>query len=263
MSQGGTGLTSVAEKQVLIGGAGNTITQSANFAFDSATNALSIATSTLTTNASTGDLSVSATGDINLLPGTGGSVIIGTSGAGVIGAEAGQTLTLTGHNTLVLESTSGDIVMTLPSGSTDKVTVAGPTATEYATGLAAEDLTNKQYVDTAINNLAALTAVRVVKTTVNLGAAGTTSLGSLPANASILRVKVQVSAADTGTATLTVGKVGSTAAYMTDVENDPQTVGLYIAELYAVEAAAVEVVATVAGTAVSGTATVIVEYHLD
>ena len=265
VSQGGTGLTSVAEKQVLIGGAGNTITQSADFAFDAATNALTVGSASITGTAS-GDVTIAATatdGDINLVPNGSGSVVIGTSGAGVIGAEAGQTLTLTGHNTLVLESTSGDIVMTLPSGSTDKVTVAGPTATEYATGLAAEDLTNKQYVDTAINNLAVLTAVRVVKTTVNLGAAGTTSLGSLPANASILRVKVQVSAADTGTATLTVGKVGSTDAYMTDVENDPQTVGLYVAELYAVEAASVEVVATVAGTAASGTATVIVEYQQD
>jgi hypothetical protein len=73
-------------------------------------------------------------------------------------------------------------------------------------------------------------AVGTVTATVPLNANGTTNIGGLlPAGATILEVKVNVTVADTA-AVLTIGKSGSTSAYMAATENDPQTVGLYVAE---------------------------------
>ena len=264
VAHGGTGLTSVNPNQVLFGGASNTITQDAAFAFDPATSTLTLGTATIAAPAA-GDVTITATatnGDINLIPNGTGAVVIGNPGAGVIASDAGQTLTITGNNTLVLESTSGDVVLKLAAGATDKVTVSGPTAAEYATGLADADLVNKLYVDQAAAT-AASGSVKAVKATVNLGVAGATNIGAaLPAGATILRVKVQVTSADTGTGTLVIGKSGATSAYMTDVESDSQTLGMYLAETYVVEAASTQVIATVAGSAVSGSANVIVEYQL-
>lgn len=48
-----------------------------------------------------------------------------------------------------MESVTGDTTMILPAGTGSKVTISGPTATDYATGLTSNDLVNKQYVDTA------------------------------------------------------------------------------------------------------------------
>ena len=263
-SGGGTGLTTVNPNQVLFGGASNTITQDADFVFDPATNTLAVGTATIAAPAA-GDVTITATatnGDINLVPNGTGAVVIGNPGAGVIASDAGQTLTITGNNTLVLESTSGDVVLKLAAGATDKVTVSGPTAAEYATGVADADLVNKLYVDQAAST-ASSGSVKAVKATVNLGVAGATNIGAaLPAGATILRVKVQVTSADTGTGTLVIGKSGATSAYMTDVESDSQTLGMYLAETYVVEAASTQVIATVAGSAVSGSANVIVEYQL-
>ena len=264
VTHGGTGLTSVAAGQVLFGGAGNTIAQDADFAFDAATNALTVGSASIT-GAAGGDVTIAATatnGDINLVPNGTGAVIIGAPGAGVIAADAGQTLTVTGNNTLILESTSGDVVLKLAAGTADKVTVSGPTAAQYATSLADADLTNKLYVDQAVAT-GGSGSIKAVTATVNLATAGTTDIGAaLPAGATVLRVKVQVTSADTGTGTLSIGKYGAVAAYMLDTENDPQTQGMYIAETYAVEAASTQVIATVAGTTASGSAVVIVEYQL-
>lgn len=265
VAHGGTGLTSVNPNQVLFGGESNSIAQTADFVFDSATNTLTVGTATIAAPAA-GDVTITATatnGDINLIPNGTGAVVIGNPGAGVIASDAGQTLTITGNNTLVLESTSGDVVLKLAAGATDKVTVSGPTAAEYATGLADADLVNKLYVDQGAATAAA-GSVKAVKATVNLGVTGATNIGAaLPAGATILRVKVQVTSADTGTGTLVIGKAEATNAYMTDVESDTQTLGMYLAETYAVEAASTQVIATVAGSAVSGSANVIVEYQLD
>lgn len=265
VAHGGTGLTTVTAGQVLFGGAGNTITQDADFAFNSTNNTLTVGAATISAPAG-GDLTIASTttdGDINLVPNGTGSVIIGPAGAGVIAADAGQTLTVTGNNTLVLESTSGDVVLKLADNTTDKVTVSGPSATDYASNLADADLVNKLYVDQAIQAGAASGSIKAVKATVNLGATGTTNIGAaLPAGATILSVKVQVTSADTGTGTLEIGKVGLTGGYMTTSENDTQTVGMYVAETYVVEASSVQVIATVAGTVVSGSANVIVEYQV-
>ena len=176
---------------------------------------------------------------------------------------AGTSLTVRGNTTLTLESGTGDTTMALPSGTGSKVTVSGPTAADYATGLADADLVNKKYVDDAIATGAAAGSIKAVTATVSLSAAGSTNVGAaLPAGATVLSVKVNVTAADTATGTLVVGKAGG-SQYMTASENDTQTTGLYMAECYVVEAASEQVQATVAGTpGGSGSATVIVTYKV-
>ena len=268
VAHGGTGLTSVAEGQVLFGGADNTIVQDAGFSYTPTTGELTVGGANIAAPVD-GGVTIASTntdGDITLVPNGAGSVVIGNPGAGIIEAGAGQTLTVTGNNTLVLESTSGDVVVKLAAGSVDKVTVAGPTAEEYATDLAAADLVNKHYVDQvaaagAVANNAGTT--KAVKAVVSLATTGSTNIGSLlPAGATVLRVKVQVAAADTGTATLSVGKAGAEGAYMLATECDAQTLGIYIAETFVTEDAETQVVATVAGAAAAGSANVIVEYQL-
>lgn len=264
VAHGGTGLTTVAANQVLFGGASNTVAQDVDFAFDSATNTLTVGSATI--QGGTTDVTITATGtngDINLVPNGTGAVIIGPSGAGEIESEAGQSLTITGSTVLTLSSLGGDVVLSVANNTTDKVTVAGPSATDYATNLADADLVNKLYVDTAIQSGAASGSVKAVKATVDLGATGTTNIGAvLPAGATILRVKVQVTAAGAATALLQVGKTGLVGGYMSDAENDPSGAGMYISETYVVEGAAVQVIATVSGTVTTGSANVIVEYQV-
>jgi hypothetical protein len=119
--------------------------------------------------------------------------------------------------------------MALPTGTGSKVSISGPTAADYATSLAANDLVNKQYVDTVAGS--AVGDVKAVSATVDLSATGTTNIGVvLPAGSTVLSVKVNVTALDTGNGTLSVGVSGNVAAYMAVTENDPQAIGLYLAE---------------------------------
>lgn len=264
VAHGGTGLTSLTAGQILVGNGTSAVALDADLAFNSGTNTLTVGTATIQGGAT--DVTITATGtngDINLVPNGTGQVVIGPAGDGVISADAGQTLSIIGNDTLVLSSTAGDIVMTLANNTTDKVTVSGPSAADYATNLADADLANKKYVDDAIQAGAASGSIKAVKATVNLGATGSTNIGAaLPAGATILRVKVNVTAADSGTGTLEVGKTGLLGGYMATTENDPQTTGLYLAETYVTEGSSVQVLATVAGSAASGSATVIVEYQV-
>jgi hypothetical protein len=202
--------------------------------------------------------------DLVLMPNGTGSVIVGPSGAGLIQSDAGQALTVRGNTTLTLISLTGSMALTLPAGTGSKISVVGPTAANYATGLAAGDLTNKQYVDDAIISGAASGAIKAVKAVVPLNANGTVTLTpALPANATVLSVKVNVTVVDTS-ATLSVGVTGNVARYMTTSENDPQTTGLYLSEVYDTDGATVTILATVAGSTGSGSGScnVIIQYQV-
>jgi hypothetical protein len=100
---------------------------------------------------------------LKLLPNGTGSVVIQTdnvvfdapnSSSSQIESGPGDTLSIIGTAGLTLQSGAGDIVVTLaaPEGSetTNKMSIAGPVAADYATGLANNDLTNKYYVDQTI-----------------------------------------------------------------------------------------------------------------
>ena len=265
VTNGGTGLSTMTAGQLLIGGSGTAaVVQDADLAFDAATNTLTVGSATLAGTAA-GDVTLTATGtnaDINLVPNGTGKVVVGAAAAdGVIASDAGYALTVTGGSVLTLGSTTGDTTMSLAASDAYKVTISGPTAAQYATGLAAEDLTNKQYVDDAIASGAAAGAVKAFQAVVSLNGSTAVNVGTaMPAGSTVLSVKVNVtSAADAGT--LVVGKSGSTSAYMADGENDTSATGLYVAECFVTETGAVQVVATPAG-GTSGSATVIVTYQV-
>ncbi len=260
---GGTGLTTVATGQILYGAGAAPLDSSAAFTFDDV-DTLTVGTGTFQGNAT--DLVITSTatnGDLVLMPDGTGSVIVGPTGGGLIQSDVGEALTVRGNDGLTLETGTTDIIMLMPSGTGTKVTVSGPTASDYATGLTANDLVNKQYVDDAIATGAAAGSIKAVTATVPLDADGSTNVGAaLPAGSTIVSVKVVVTVVDS-TATLVVGKAGGNQ-YMTATENDPQTTGMYMAETYVVEAGSVTVQATVAGSATDAgaSATVIVEYKV-
>jgi len=285
VANGGTGDTTLTDTAILSGNGTSPVENSTALTFDSTTNLMTIGDTTgVTIEADGGDVTITAlatNADINLVPNGTGAVVIGPTGAGVIASDSGNTLTVNGQTGLTLEagtsgnvaitsaagtvnvtSTSGDITMTVANSTADKVTVAGPSAADYATGLADADLVNKYYVDTVAGS--ATGDVKAVKATFSLAAVGTFNIGSaLPAGATILSVKANVTSADTGTGTLSIGKSGSVSAYMTTSENDTQTVGIYIAETMVTEAGSEQVIGTVAGTpAGAGSVTVVVTYQL-
>ena len=104
--------------------------------------------------------------------------------------------------------------------------------------------------------------VKAFKQTVSLGANTTTDIGTvLPTGATILSVKVNVTVVNT-TSTLSVGIGAGPSDYMTVAENDPQTLGLYLAETMVVNSA-VQIIATVAAqTGGVGSADVVVTYQI-
>lgn len=268
-TNGGTGLASFVANEVFYAGSTSTMSQSANFTFDG-TSTLSVGgAAPLTINGATGTITATATnGNINLVPNGTGSVVIGPAGAGLIQSDAGQSLTVTGSSVLTLSSTGtttgNGVNVGLDTGTAAKLSITGPTATNYATGLAANDIPNVQYVTNAIATGASSGAIKSYTATVPLNANGTTNIGSaLPANAIVVQVKVNVTVADTG-ATLTVGTSGTPAAYMTSGENDAQAIGLYVAETYVLDATGTQIIATVASSAATGgsTCTVMVEYKV-
>lgn len=269
VAHGGTGATSFTANEVLFGNGTSALQTSADFMFTpGATDVLRVggaAGVTLSSNGTDGFLTSLATNsDLVLMPNGTGSVIVGPVGAGLIQSDAGTALTVRGNTALTLESGTGSTLMKLATGTSTKVSVSGPTAADYATGLAANDLTNKQYVDNAIAAGASAGAVKSFQATVPLNANGTTNIGTaMPAGATVLSVKVRVDTVDT-TATFSAGKSGSVAAYMTTAENDAQTQGLYMAECFVTEAGSVQLIGTVAGStgAGSGSCVVIVSYQV-
>ena len=267
VTHGGTGKDSFVANQLIYGDGTNALAQSANLTFDGTSKVTIGGDAPVQIDGATSTISATATNsDLTLLPNGTGSVVIGNVGDGVIESDTGSALTLRASTVLTLESVAGGVVVALAAGTTDKVNVSGPTAAEYATGLADTNLVNKYYVDTAIQTgtSGAIGAIIAVKATVPLNANGTVNIGAaIPAGATVLSVKAKVVTADTA-AVLSVGKAGSTAAYMDDVENDAQSAGMYMAETFVTEAAATQIIATVSSSSLTGTgsAEVIVQYQL-
>ena len=267
VAHGGTGLTSLVANEVLYGNGTSAVAQSANFTFDGTSTLTVGGALPLTFDGATGAITATATdSDIVLMPNGTGSVIVGPVGAGLIQSDAGTALTVQGNTGLTISGGANGITVAIASGtsSANKVSITGPSATDYATNLGANDLTNKQYVDTAIASGASAGAVKAFQATVPLNANGTTNIGTLmPAGATVLSVKVNVTTADTG-ATLSVGKSGGVAAYMNTAESDEQTQGLYMAECFVTESGSVQAIATVAGSSGigAGSCVVIVTYQV-
>lgn len=168
--------------------------------------------------------------------------------------------------TISIESTTNtpdanvDIVI-LPNG-TGVISVVGTTNYE-ANVTADDDIPNKKYVDDAIAASVTPGSLGSVSGTVDFTSATTQNLGTatgIPAGATILDVTFDVTAASDAVTTVTVEGPGGT--YMASSENDPETVGIYLADLRTVNGgAAGQATATVATAGTVGSATVIITYR--
>jgi hypothetical protein len=269
VANGGTGVATLGANQVMVGNGTGAVLTTSGLAFSS--NTLTIGSTTIFGD--TVDTTITATGtngDINLVPNGTGAVVIGPAGAGLIASDTGQTLTVTGATGLTLNATAGavdittatgDINMNLAASATYKVSVVGPSDAQYISGLANNDLVTKYYVDQVAGS--ATGDVKAYKATISLAAVGTFNIGSvLPSGSTVLSVKANVTTADTGSGTFSVGVAGDVAGYMTTSEVDSQTIGIYISETMVVNSG-VQVIGTVAGTpAGAGSVTVVVTYQI-
>ncbi len=153
IAQGGTGVASFTDNQILIGNGTDPIELSALLTFDSDTSTLTVGSGAII-GAGNGDLTISTTTidtNINLLPFGTGSVVIGPGGSGgLISSEASMPLELNAGSALLLLALDGDIFLELAEGDSRKIRVNGPTPEDYATGLQDGDIPNKYYVDEAI-----------------------------------------------------------------------------------------------------------------
>lgn len=264
---GGTGATSFTTGDILYGNGTSPIQATSGLTFNGTDTIQVGGASGLSiqgNNSADSILTVLGTnGNLQLIPNGTGAVIAGPLASdGLVQSEAGHALVVTGNTTLTLNSVTGALTLGVSSGtsSSTKVEVTGPTASDYATNLNATSLVNKFYVDAAISGGVTSGSLKGYAATVSLAATGTTNIGAvLPTGAIVVSVKVSVTSVDTGTGTLSVGVSGTVAAYMTTTENNPQVLGIYIAETYTSNSG-VQVIATVAGSPVSGSASVLVEY---
>jgi hypothetical protein len=123
-----------------------------NFIFDQDLTKMTIGDST-----STGSLSIDGanstiqannTADsITVLPGDEGALVVGpTAQDSIVQGGIGKTFAINSDSTLYLLSATDNIFFVL-NNNAKKISVAGPTSTQYATGLAPENLVNKKYID--------------------------------------------------------------------------------------------------------------------
>jgi hypothetical protein len=118
------------------------------------------------TNASIASDGVNSNVRIN--PNGTGALLVGPEGASSA-VESQNDLTVSANTVLFLESKTSDVNVKLPVNTTNKIGIVGPSATQYATSLAANDLVNKQYVDNlvgsgAVNSIQAGTGIAVSTT---------------------------------------------------------------------------------------------------
>lgn len=211
------------------------------------------------------NLQANGTGDTRILDGAGNEIIEflnGTSAINHLSITAGASgnaptisTNVTGSGTnvdldFVLKGTGVLTVSSLSGNYEDNVT-------------ADDDIPNKLYVDNAVetgNSAGVFTA----KATVNLTNASAQTIGTLPANADVLRTYLIINVASDAATTVTVGDATNGASsYMTAAENDPESTDTYIADNYVANGAGDRTIqATVATAGTVGSATCVVEYRL-
>jgi hypothetical protein len=168
----------------------------------------------------------------------------------------GNTITTTATDANLIVSLNGTGVLTVVAGSGN-----------YEDNISADDdIPNKKYVDDLIATAVTPGAIASVTGTVDLTTASTQNIGAatgIPANATILRVYLDVTTASDAATTVTLGDATNGAnAYMLATENDPQTQGLYIADLRLLNGGtARQATATVATAGSTGTAIAIIEFR--
>lgn len=160
VSKGGTGLTEIPQNQLVygLGADGATVGTSPNLKFETDTdvNKLTVGgVRPIILDGQNASIKAGATdSDLVLLPNGVGNIVVSGVGGTVIRTNPGEVLTLRASTSnLALISEAGDTIMSLHSDALNKVTISGPTAVQYATGLDDNDLVNKYYVDSRISQI--------------------------------------------------------------------------------------------------------------
>jgi hypothetical protein len=271
----------LANNQVAIGTGTSAVDSSANLTFDGTI-------LTLTGNQDiTGDLDVdninlngntisitNTDGNLTILPnGTGQITLANGSGEEVLelldaaSAVNGLSITpgATGTPALIAAGTGSDAnvdIHFLGSG-TGVLSVTG--TTNYETQVTDDDdIPNKKYVDDAVATASNSGLISSISATVDLTSATAQTVGTLPANAAVLRTRLVVGTASDAATTVTVGDATNGAAsYMAASENDPEALDTYVADNYLLNGGANRTAqATVATAGTVGSATCIVEFIL-
>lgn len=154
--------------------------------------------------------------------------------------------------------TQGDGYLVVNPADTDGST--------YATLLdsgAGNELVNKKYVDDAVSASVTPGSVGSVSATVDFTSATAQTVGTIPANATVLEVTFNVGTASDAATTVTFGDgTNGAAAYAAASENDPETTGIYVADTFVVNGGAdVTAQATVATAGTVGSGTVVIRYR--
>jgi hypothetical protein len=126
-----------------------------------------------------------------------------------------------------------------------------------------DDIPNKKYVDDAIVTGQSGT-LDSISGSVNFTSATTQSIGTIPANATILSVTLRVGTASNTATTVTIGDAtNGAAAYMAATENDPQQASTtFVADTYVLNGGtSVTANATVATAGASGSGTVVITFR--
>lgn len=195
-----------------------------------------------------GDGDTNTGGNINIGPGAGttdGTVCIQSAPSSVGGddttrtdiacfvgvASAVNSLKITNAATTdaplieAVGETNVDIAF-LPAG-TGKLTIdTAVSAADYAAGLGDNDIPNVKYVSDAIAN-AVSGGIFAVEGTVDFTSASAQTIGTLPANARVIDVRLEVNTASDVATTVDVGDGSTADVYMADTLNDPEVVGAY------------------------------------
>jgi hypothetical protein len=234
-----------------VGGSGNNQLTLGNAGGEDGT--LDLGTDGIITNG--GDLSISSGNDVTFE--NGGVVVFDTDinmNSGNISMD-GNSITSAGVN---------DDISILPTG-TGVISVAG--TTDYENNVTADDdIPNKLYVDNAIADSVTPGSLGSVTGTVDLTSATAQNIGAadgIPANATVLSVTLDVTAASDAVTTVTIGDATNGAAsYMAASENDPETTGIYLSDVRVANGgSAQQAQATVATPGTVGSATVIITYR--
>lgn len=173
---------------------------------------------------------------------------------GATGTAANLSTSVTGADTNI------GLTITLNGTGTLRFT----NTTYEANVLNDDDVPNKKYVDDAVAAGTPSGGISSATASVNLASATVQTIGTLPANAMVVRVKVITTVISDAVTTVTVGDpTNGAASYMAAVENDTQILGTYVADTYVQNGGASRTIgATVATAGTTGTAICVVEYRL-
>ena len=216
-------------------------------------------------------------GNLTIQPNGTGSIIL-ANGSGEEVLELNDTVAAVNGLAITAGATGNPAQITTGTGSeanidigfltngTGVISVTAGSGNYEDNVTADDDIPNKKYVDDAISAGSVSGALDTVTGTVDLTSATTQNIGAatgIPANCTIMSVTLDVTTASDAATTVTVGDATNGAAsYMAATENDPEALGIYIADgRLANGAGDRQATATVATAGTVGAATCIITFR--